>query len=102
MWRVGRLPAYAGCGDGSVPHGVPTVTPDPVTAYATDVVAGKIVAGKPVRQACQRHLTDVATAAERRLQWVPERATHALEFFKELLVLPDGPHAGEPFELASW
>jgi phage terminase large subunit-like protein len=34
-------------------------TLDPVTRYATDVVAGAIIAGRLVRLACQRHLDDL-------------------------------------------
>jgi len=37
-------------------------TPDPVRAYAEDVLAGRIVAGLLVRQACRRHLDDLRHA----------------------------------------
>ena len=32
---------------------------DPVTAYARDVVAGRVVHGPHVRNACRRHLLDL-------------------------------------------
>ena len=32
---------------------------DPVQRYARDVMAGRMVAGKPVRLACERHLKDL-------------------------------------------
>jgi phage terminase large subunit-like protein len=75
---------------------------DPVTEYARSVVDGRVIAGRPVRMACQRHLDDLEHGHERGLSWVPERAQHALDFFRDFLVLPDGPNAGEPFELSSW
>jgi hypothetical protein len=37
---------------------------DPVNGYAQDVIAGKIVVGRLVRLACERHLRD-AEAADR-------------------------------------
>lgn len=67
-----------------------------------DVVEGRIVAGRLVRLACQRHLDDLVQGPARGLTWSPERAQHALDFFAKFLVLPDGEHAGEPFVLQSW
>jgi phage terminase large subunit-like protein len=80
----------------------PARVDDPVTRYAESVVAGRTVTGRPVRLACERHLNDVRTAKQRGLVWDPTRAEHALTFFREFLVLPDGPNAGEPFVLRSW
>ena len=40
---------------------------DPVTAYAKAVASGKKIAGPHVRDACKRHLEDLATGAERGL-----------------------------------
>lgn len=72
--------------------------PDPVTAYARDVLAGKIVAGKPVRLACQRHLNDLKQAKEKGLVWNLDRANHAILFFAEILVLESGaPFVLQPF-----
>lgn len=62
-------------------------------------MAGRIVAGLPVRQACQRHLDDLKRAD---LKWEPDRVDHVLEFFRDFLVLPDGEYAGEPFKIESW
>ena len=45
---------------------------DPVTAYASDVVAGKIVAGQLVRQADERHLRDLVEP-EARPAGIPPR-----------------------------
>ena len=38
---------------------------DAVGRYARDVVAGRIIAGKPVRLACERHLKDLKNGHER-------------------------------------
>ena len=55
--------------------------PDRVTAYALDVTAGRIVAGRLVRLACERHLSDLATASARGLHWDVAEAEKAIEFF---------------------
>ena len=75
---------------------------DPVTAYAKGVVSGKIIAGRMVRLACQRHLDDLEHGHERGLTWDPKAAQHVIDFFEQFLVLPDGPKAGEPFTLQGW
>lgn len=43
--------------------------PDPVTQYALDVVAGRIVAGQLIHKACERHLRDLADGHLRGLRW---------------------------------
>lgn len=65
-------------------------------------MAGTILAGHPVRQACTRHLRDLADGAARGLRWSLERAAHALAFFPQFLRLHEGEHAGQPFTLAPW
>lgn len=47
----------------------PPERPDRVTQYALDVVAGRIVTGQLVRRACERHLADLATGAQRGLHF---------------------------------
>ena len=49
---------------GKGPSGV-----DPVLAYAEDVLAGRIIAGPHVRNACRRHLDDLRRGGERGLVW---------------------------------
>ncbi len=68
---------------------------DPVTAYARDVKAGKIVAGRLVRLACERHLNDVRA---KRLVWDVDEAQKAIDFFADLLLLDDE----KPFVLRDW
>ncbi len=68
---------------------------DPVTRYATDVLDGKIVAGRLVKQACVRHLDDVAHAAERGLIWRADKAQRVINFFPDVLCLPENTDADE-------
>jgi len=70
----------------------------PTTAYAQAVVAGEIVAGKPVRLACQRHLRDLETGHERGLTFDEKAESRALEYFG-MLCLSEGEFAGKPFTL---
>lgn len=70
-------------------------TLDPVTRYSTDVRDGSIVAGRLVKQACVRHLEDLAHAAERGLVWKPERAQRVIDFFADVLCLPENTDAEE-------
>lgn len=68
---------------------------DPVTAYARAVVRGREPAGAPVRQACERHLRDLAQRKATGLEWRLSAVQKALSFFSEMLVLVDG----RPFDL---
>lgn len=61
---------------------------DPVERYARLVLAGEIVAGPYVRQQCQRHLDDLENGAARGLAWRPDRAIRAINFFADVLRLP--------------
>jgi phage terminase large subunit-like protein len=67
---------------------------DPTTDYARAVVAGEIVAGRPVRLAAERHLRDLETGHERGLRWDVDAANRAIGWFG-FLTLGDG----RPFEL---
>lgn len=73
--------------------------PDPVLEYANDVLAGKIVAGPHVRNACQRHLDDLQHGSERGLTWDLEAALRAIDFFPDVLRLAQGKFEGMPFNL---
>lgn len=79
-----------------------TGTSDPVTQYARDVVAGAIVAGPDVRNACKRHLDDLLTANERGLVWKLPAAMRAINFFPDILRLNGGEFEGLPFHLLAW
>ena len=72
---------------------------DPTTAYARAVVAGKIVTGRLVRLACERHLGDLKDGAARGIRFDVGKAARAMQFVG-LLHLPDGkPFTLQPFQL---
>lgn len=72
---------------------------DPTTQYALDVVEGRIVAGRYVRLAGQRHLDDLARDD---LTWDVSAAKRAIGFFADCLRLNGGVHEGLPFALSPW
>ena len=72
---------------------------DPVTKYARDVGAGKIVAGPLVRLACERHLRDLKEGPKRGLNWNLDKANRVQRFFPSVLRLTGGDHEGAPFWL---
>ena len=54
---------------------------DPVTRYALDVLAGRVVTGEYVRKAAERHVSDLADGAARGLRFDVEAAQRAIDFF---------------------
>lgn len=72
---------------------------DPTTAWARDVVAGRVIAGPHVRNACRRHLDDLKHGPGRGLTWDVEAANRAIRFFPDVLRLNGGQFEGRPFEL---
>lgn len=62
---------------------------DPVTAYAKAVLATTIVAGWLVRLACARHLRDLEHQAVKGFVWKPLEAQMGIDFFEQVLYLPD-------------
>jgi phage terminase large subunit-like protein len=75
---------------------------DPVTSYASEVLAGRIVAGKLVRLACQRHLRDLKEGPGRGLRWDLKAALWTINFFPDALRLHEGDFSGQPFHLQLW
>lgn len=73
----------------------------PVTQYALDVIDGKIVAGRLVKLACERHLRDLQHGHERGLQFLPAEANHAYEFYG-YVKHTKGEWAGRVVELQPW
>ncbi|MBD9640749.1 terminase large subunit [Ensifer sp. ENS07] len=67
---------------------------DRATAYAEAVVAGKIVAGPHVRNACRRHLDDLKRDD---LHFDEAAAAKGIRFFEEKLKLSEGQFEGRPF-----
>ena len=72
-----------------------------VTDYAESVVSGEIVAGKPVRLACERHLRDLETAHERGLYFDDGAAQLAVDFIQNCKH-SKGEWAGQNLILADW
>ena len=73
---------------------------DPVTTYARRVRAGKILAGRLVRLACDRHFADLRRQLTRHFpyQFRPTRARECFRFFHEFLTHDDD----RPFDLLAW
>jgi len=72
---------------------------DPATAYAQAVVAGEIIAGPHVRDACARHLRDLEEGPKRGLVWDVDAAERFYRFCNTVLRLSDGQFDGRPFTL---
>lgn len=62
---------------------------DRVTEYAKKVVKGDVIAGKSVKQACQRHLDDLKKSKTKEFEykWDIEKSEEALDFYNELTIL---------------
>lgn len=75
----------------------------PAAVYARDVVEGRIVAGAPVRWACQRHLDDLEASAGGSFPYVfdVDAAGYVLAFCP-LCSHFEGEWAGQPFEPSPW
>ena len=71
-------------------------TPDPVRAYAEAVVAGRVVAGLLVRQACQRHLDDLRHGRERGLIWDLDEANRVIALIGEMPQPGGAPFVVQP------
>ncbi|OLS45030.1 terminase, partial [Rhodovulum sulfidophilum] len=73
----------------------------PVSRYALDVIEGREVAGVLVRLACERHLMDLETGADRGL-WFDCKAASRVLNFARLIQHTTGPAAGRPLDLTPW
>ncbi len=80
-----------------------TVAPakSPVTTYAEDVVADRVLSGKLVRLACERHLRDLDHCRERGLKFEDNAAMYAIKFFG-YLTHTKGEWAGQSLVLEPW
>lgn len=79
----------------------PSSCTDPVTQYAEDVLAGRIVAGPHVRDACRRHLRDLEEGLGRGLIFDKAAADRFFRFCGTVLRLSEGQFDDQPFELHS-
>jgi phage terminase large subunit-like protein len=76
-----------------------SATPDRATEWARAVVAGEVVAGPHIRNACRRHLDDLRRGHERGLVYDEAAAARACRFFETRLRLNGGQFEGKPFLL---
>ena len=72
---------------------------DRTNEYAAGVLAGEIVAGPHVRNACRRHFDDLEKGEARGLYFDIEAADRVFDFFEGVLRLSEGQFEGRPFEL---
>lgn len=72
---------------------------DPVTAWAEDVVARRIVAGPHIRNQASRHLRDLVEGPGRGLLWDVEEAKRRIGYFPRNFRLNGGQFEGKPFHL---
>lgn len=70
---------------------------DRTSEYAAAVVAGEIVAGPHVRNACRRHLADLER--EDGIWFDQDAADEAFAYFETVLKLSEGQFEGQPFLL---
>jgi phage terminase large subunit-like protein len=70
---------------------------DRTSAYAEAVVAGEIIAGPHVRNACRRHLADLERTDG--VWFDPEAAEESFAYFENVLKLSEGQFEGQPFIL---
>lgn len=81
------------------PRRVSRGTRDAATKYAEQVLAGRVVTGKLVKLACQRHLKDLKAG---RFVWDLAALEHVVNYFRDVLRLNGGDHEGKPFVLQPW
>ncbi|AHE55529.1 terminase large subunit [Sphingomonas sanxanigenens] len=72
---------------------------DRATAYAERVLAGLVVAGPHVRNACRRHIDDLDRGSDRGLSLDLESADRAIRFFETKLRLSEGQFEDAPLIL---
>lgn len=70
--------------------------------YIADVLAGKLVTSKLVRQACVRHRDDLATGHTRNLKFSRAKAEHVITFIESFCHHSQGEWAGQRVVLAPW
>lgn len=66
------------------------------------MLSGKIVAGRLVRLAVQRHVDDLKHAGKRGFVFVKERANEAINFIETCCCHSKGKFQGKPFLLSGW
>jgi phage terminase large subunit-like protein len=72
---------------------------DPVTTWAENVLAGRVVAGNLVGCAAERHMRDLRDGPGRGLFWDLPAALHVINWYPSWLTITAGAKAGKPFDL---
>ena len=87
-----------------LPQGSVIDITDVVTQYAKKVTAGKIIACKSVRLACERHLRDLKKSKTKKYPYYfdAEEAERAFLFGIRFCRHSKGQWAGKPLELEDW
>jgi phage terminase large subunit-like protein len=79
---------------------------DPITAYARDMVDGRLIVGDLARHAGERHLKDIVDGERRGIFWRPEvkalNPQGPLAFMPAVLPITAGARAGHPFDPLPW
>lgn len=79
---------------------------DPITAYARDMVDGRLICGELAQYAGERHLRDIVDGESRGIYWRPEfkatNETGPLAFMPAVLPITAGEKAGQPFDPLPW
>lgn len=70
--------------------------------YVDGVTSGKIITGKLVRLAVERHLRDLDSGKDRGLLFDEPAGNHVCQFFEKYLKHSKGEWAGKPFILEPW
>jgi phage terminase large subunit-like protein len=68
--------------------------------YIADVLEGRILTSRLVRQQIERHVRDLDHGPGRGLIFDPDAAQHVIDFFHNFLVHTEGEYDGQPFDLA--
>jgi phage terminase large subunit-like protein len=70
-----------------------------VTSWARAVVGGRVVVGKTLGCAAERHLRDLKDGPSRGLYWDAKAAAHVIGWYPTMLTITAGTKAGAPFDL---
>jgi phage terminase large subunit-like protein len=75
----------------------------PAEQYARDVINGKIIAGRTMKQACKRYFDDLRHAKERGFEFRRDMAERSIKFCTKFIKHTKGREfVNRPFELEPW
>jgi phage terminase large subunit-like protein len=75
-----------------------------VAEYCSDILSGRVLAGRGVRLAVDRFLWDLLEGRTRKdgIYFDQDAAAYVIEFYESFLCLAEGEHDGQPFILQPW